>query len=157
MKRGYVEIRYEEFKSLMDNMRFKEIVVEGAFERTWSFDIGSTPYEIRIYSSICLNTNCTRQNGKDAIRCMVWNKNDKRGIYFAKRINRTVSALQNVRERCRELWLYVKNNRCSCGNGILVDRKSKVGHIFKGCTDYPLCKNTSHIQNKQLKLKFASK
>lgn len=148
----FVPIKYESFKELMDDMKFKEILVEGTFERVWQFKINDR-FDIRVYSTINIDSTECRRNGKDAIRCLVYDNISKKVLRLERRVHRTISALINVRLRCRELYRYVRDNSCSCG-GVLIERISKTSHQFKGCSNFPVCTNNKNIVLPQLKLKI---
>ena len=141
MKTRYTEITYSQFQSVMDGMGFKEIVVEGTHERIWSFVLVGTSYEIRILSSVSTFTGVTRNNGKDAIRVMLWNTKTSKPV-MSERVYRTVSALVNTKLKAREIYKHFRDNKCSCG-GVLVERVSNApsnkGHKFMGCSNYPTC------------------
>jgi hypothetical protein len=149
----YVPIQYEKFKTMMDKMNFVEIQLDGTFERVWKYEIVdadlTSRYDIRVYSTI--GGEISRAKGKDAIRCMIYDKVKNKILKLEKRVHRTISALTNTRERCRDLYKHIKKNRCSCG-GILLTRESKVKHKFMGCSNYPICKNSKNIIVPQLKL-----
>ena len=147
----YVSISYDKFKSLMDQMGFIEINLDGTFERVWKFEIANTNFDIRVYSTISVNDDMSRDSGKDAIRCMIYDRSKDKILRLEKRVHRTMSALPNTRLRCRELFKHVRANKCICG-GVLVERKSKTNHSFLGCSNYPICKNSKNINNPQLKL-----
>ena len=150
----YVEISFEKFNDLMTTMHFVEIKVEGTFEKVWSYHIKNTNYEIRIYSTICVNSNVSRSSGSDAIRCIIYDTRENKLIKLEKRVHRTEKALINTRARCRELYKYVKNNVCTKCGGLLIERTSKTSHKFLGCSNFPKCKETKTIIQSQLTLKL---
>lgn len=151
----YVQIKYAEFKELMDIMGFTEIKIDGTFERVWSFSLKNTNFDILIYSTIDINTDVSRSMGSDAIRCLVYDRKETKILRLEKRVHRTESALINTRERCRELFRYVRSHKCLCG-GILIQRTSKTNHKFLGCSNFPKCKLTKNQITSQLKLKLKS-
>lgn len=156
-KTKYIPITYSQFKSFMeDELKFKEIVVEGVHERIWSFVIVGTSYEIRVFSSVSNVTDVTRHNGKDAIRCILIDTTKGTKPLVSHSVYRTKNALPNVRKYCRELWKSHRS-KCACG-GLMVQRVSSTNHRFLGCTNYPNCKNTQNIviPTSQTKLKFTS-
>jgi hypothetical protein len=139
----------------MDGMGFKEIVVEGAYERIWSFVVVGTSYEIRVFSSVSCHSNVTRANGKDAIRCVLFNSRTNKAV-LSHTVYRTQSALPNTQKNCRLIWKYLKKNKCSqdgC-DGVMVERVSKTHHKFMGCTNFPTCTHTVNIKDPQLSLKM---
>jgi hypothetical protein len=147
----YVSIEYSKFKELMDEMSFTEIQIPGTFERVWKFEIKDTNFDIRVYSTIA--GNVSRDTGTDAIRCMVYDRVNEKILKLEKRVHRTMSALKNTRERCRDLYKLVVKNKCSCG-GVLIQRESKANHKFMGCSNFPKCTQTKNIIVPQLKLKL---
>lgn len=156
MKTRYTEITYSQFQSLMNGMGFKEIVVEGTHERIWSFVLVGTSYEIRIYSSIGNKSGVTRNNGKDAIRVLLWNCITGKPI-ISERVYRTAGALTNTKLKARQIYKHFRDNKCTCG-GVLVNRISysapNKGHKFLGCSNYPSCTITKNFVESQLKMKI---
>lgn len=154
---SYTPIKYSTFKSVMDDMKFTEIRVDRTFERVWKFQVfdkdGISRFDIRVYSTIDVDDDVTRSSGKDAIRCMLFNTVHNRIAKVEKKVHRTESALKNVRERCRELYKYLRDNRCSCG-GMMIEREARDQHRFMGCCNYPMCKKSVNINVPQLTLKL---
>lgn len=154
-KTKYIPITYSQFQSLMTEMGFKEIVVEGAYERIWSFVIMGTSYEIRVFSSVSTVTGVTRRNGQDAIRCTLFHSGKNKPV-LSYTVYRTVSAIQNVKAKCRILWKHTRDCKCKRENcdGIMVERESRTFHKFKGCSNFPDCTQTENIVQTQLKIKI---
>ena len=148
----FVPVDYKSFKTIMDDMKFEEISIKGTYERVWKFKINDR-FDIRVYSTIKINSDKCRENGTDAIRCLVYDNVSEKILRLERRVHRTISALINVRLRCRELYKYVKKNPCSCG-GVLIERISGTNHHFKGCSNFPVCTNNKNIIESQLKLKI---
>jgi hypothetical protein len=90
----------------------------------------------------------TRECGGDAIRVLLMDNALGRGV-LDWRVYRTVSALENTKERARDAWRYVmnKSNHCQCG-ALMVERTGQRGSFF-GCTAYPHCKRTRPVPNPQ--------
>lgn len=147
----YVKIVYSEFKALMDDMNFIEVDLKGVYERVWRFPIGNSNFEIRVYSTIGVSTS--RSNGSDSIKCLLYDAKENKILSVEKRVHRTKSTLKNTRERCRELFIQVRDNKCTCG-GLMIEKTSKTQHKFLGCTNYPKCTNTKNQITPQLKLKL---
>ena len=137
----YVPINATAFKAVIENeMGFGEIYIDGTYERVWERKIPNTNYSVRVFSSIV--NNCTRDVGEDAIRVTLFNLITERPIAVEKRVNRTLNALSNMKERARDVWRYAidKNNKCpECGD-LLVPRKGKYSE-FVGCNNFPSCKH----------------
>lgn len=149
----YVQISYDAFRKLMDQMKFNEVRVEGTFERVWMFPIANSNFAIRVYSTIGVGESISRKSGTDAIRCLIYDHKENKIVQLEKRVHRTASAMKNTRDRCRELFKHVKKHKCACG-GVLIERESKHNHKFLGCSNYPACTNTNNQVTPQLKLKI---
>jgi hypothetical protein len=145
---GYVEIRLPEFFDKMEGMGFDPVASDrmgSAKEYIFERPINER-YTARIYSSISVHTNTTRQCGEDAIRVMLFDLSKERPIKVEKRVHRTKNALNNVHKRAREVWGYAINtdNQCPKCSSILVERKGPRGSFF-GCSSYPDCTHTKRI------------
>ena len=105
-------------------------------------------YSIRIFSSIDRTTKKTRESGSDAIRVTLYDLKKDRPVKVERRVNRTVNAFHNMKERARELWRYVADGSHVCPNceGLLVKRTAKrTKQDFLGCSAFPECKHTQNI------------
>tara|TARA_B100000959_G_scaffold226168_1_gene240636 strand:+ start:430 stop:945 length:516 start_codon:yes stop_codon:yes gene_type:complete len=169
---GYVGFSYEQAqKVLVDDMGFKCInnvdprsegygirANEYVFERVVKHDNvddfmralkgDDFRYSIRIFSSVDRNTKQTRDSGSDAIRVTLYDLKKDRPVKVERRVNRTVNAFHNMRERARELWKYVADGThvCPTCESLLVKRTAKrTKKDFLGCSNYPTCKHTQNI------------
>jgi len=105
-------------------------------------------YSIRIFSSVDRNSKKTRESGSDAIRVTLYDLKKDRPIKVERRVNRTVNAFHNMKERARELWRYVADGSHVCPDceGLLVKRTAKrTKKDFLGCSAFPECKHTQNI------------
>ena len=105
-------------------------------------------YSIRIFSSVDRNSKKTRESGSDAIRVTLYDLKTDRPVKVERRVNRTVNAFHNMKERARELWKYVNSHEHVCPNceGLLVKRTAKrTKQDFLGCSAFPECKHTQNI------------
>jgi hypothetical protein len=137
--RGYVEISEGSMRSKVQHeMGFTEVFATNTQELMFQRAV-TERFAVRIYSSIA--AGASRAAGQDAIRVAVFDTVADRPVKMERRVNRTENALYNMHERARELYKHVKHNACSCGCGVLVERKSK-GKPFFGCSAFPACKNT---------------
>ena len=106
-------------------------------------------YSIRIFSSVDRRTKKTREIGSDAIRVTLYDLKKDRPVKAERRVNRTVNAFSNMKERARELWKYVADGEHICPKceSLLVKRTAKRSKKdFMGCSSYPGCTHTQNIQ-----------
>ena len=123
------------------------------WERVWERQVVTAsgteyPYYIVCYSTVERGNNVTRACGEDAIRFVLLNKNGKPITRAEKRVFRTKGALENMRERARDLYRFVMGSEtCPKCNSLMDERTVKKdgpnkGKKFLGCTDYPNCDGT---------------
>lgn len=150
MSTRYVPISENEMRNLMNSMGFEVVTEAGSselvFERKVETRSGKTyPHSVRVYSSV-IPGSVSRECGEDAIRIVLFNADTGRPVKQEgkKRIYRTKNALNNLKERCREIFKNVMTNACPKCNHVMVARKGKHGD-FMGCTNYPDCKETKRI------------
>ena len=146
----YVPISREQFTAQMDKAGFCSVAVpdclEMVFERQIVWHTTPLPYAVRVYSTIDVRTDDSRDCGADAIRVVLIERSTTvlgKVIAAQRKVLRTKSALENTLERARELWRYALNRDHYCGRcqALLVERESKHGKFF-GCSHYPECKFT---------------
>lgn len=102
-------------------------------------------YVLRVYSSIDVRTDESRESGKDAIRCvLLYGDPDKdeqhwEPVFKEKRTHRTPGWDRRLDEKLHSLMNRLANvKRCSRCNRVMVVRKnSSTGDRFWGCTGYP--------------------
>tara|TARA_R100000008_G_C3559081_1_gene155004 strand:+ start:526 stop:1041 length:516 start_codon:yes stop_codon:yes gene_type:complete len=169
---GYVEFTFDQAqKVLVDEMGFKCIndvapesegfginANEYVFERVIKHENPEDfmkalkgddfRYSIRIFSSVDRRTKKTREIGSDAIRVTLYDLKKDRPVKAERRVNRTVNAFSNMKERARELWKYVADGEHICPKceSLLVKRTAKRSKKdFMGCSSYPACTHTQNI------------
>jgi len=155
---GYVARSFEEVRDMLEGqMGFTQVNIAGCFEVVWQRQVvrkgEPTKYFVRVYSSVDKDTGWTRDCAKDAIRVQLVAIEDgqKKLLMKGKRVHRTVSALDNLRERARTLYGKCLDSACLCPkcNAVMAERTVKAtGKTFLGCTDYPLCKGTREVAQK---------
>jgi len=128
-------------------------VIPGVYESVYDIPVvGKSgrkfPAMVRVYSSIALGEDRTREVGTDAIRIQLLNtafKTDRfpDGVPIKgakKTAFRTLNAMPNTRDRIRDL--YARGMRQSCSNcaGMMIKKKStfKSGEFY-GCPNYKDC------------------
>ena len=134
MASRYCEIRFSDFSGLMAEMGFRQVQIEGTLEYVFERPFSDPRFDVRIYSSIDVRTNSTRECGADAIRVSLYDTLLGRYSYKGT-VHRTANAKINTRERARDAWRWARDNRCQCG-AMMAERKGSMGK-FLGCTDYP--------------------
>lgn len=153
---SFVVIKKDEFESFLpegfsvvDNPASKEIIYDTPTK--------NPNIKIRIYSSVDIRTNDTRDIGKDAIRCVLVDKYGK-PIDKSKRTHR----MSNWRERLQiklEL-LYEEVDSvvlCKTCDSQMILRNGTNGQFY-GCNRYPLCTTTKNSNGRyQEKLQNTSK
>ncbi len=169
---GYVEFTYDQAKQvLVEDMGFKCIndvdpnsegfginANEYVFERVVKNENADDfmkalkgdnfRYSIRIFSSLDRKTKRTREIGSDAIRVTLFDLKQDRPVKAERRVNRTVNAFRNMKERAQELWKYVAdgNHVCPKCESLLVKRTAKrTKKNFLGCSNYPKCTHTQNL------------
>lgn len=145
---SYVPVRRIAFETEMLDMGFAHVDVKGTLELVYERRIPNSVYGIRILSTIDPRNGLSRDVGTDAIRVTLWNYTKERPVKVERRVNRTGTedgVIKRTRDRAREVWGWAVNNQCSCGNGVMVERKGPKGK-FLGCSNYPTCKKTAQIK-----------
>lgn len=132
----YVEVTSQQVACILGPAGFVKKNEAGCLEEVYFRDINNV-FAIKVYTSVHLNTGVSRAVGDDAIRLVLWDKIANMPVKKAeKRVFRTKNAMENMKERARDLWRFVQNSkRCDCG-GLLVERTSKTGKKFCGCSRF---------------------
>lgn len=150
MGKTFATIYKKEMDNFLNSKDFKEVKVkntaEAVYDRPFTLKDGkASSLVIRVYSSIEGDVN--RSCGADAIRVCLFDTGLNRGVGRAeKRVNRVNGWDNRLLERLREVYLSAaKLTKCPHCNSYMVERKSKLGGEFLGCTRYPLCKGTREI------------
>jgi len=162
MAQRYVPISREEFTAVMTKAGFTEVRLQGCLEAVFERQVvreprvgcGCTapaggelpkhyPYKVRIYSTIDLRDDASRDCGTDAIRVQLVDMETGKPLAVERKVLRTKSALPNTLERARDLWRWVLDPKHYCPQckHLLVEREGKFG-TFLGCSRYPTCKGT---------------
>lgn len=133
MASRYTPFTLDQFTEVMNKIGFTRIRIEGTHEYVFARPFAETRFSIRIYSSITLGTNVTRECGSDAIRIVIFDHHLNKSTY-SQVVHRTQNALTNVVEKARDAFAYKNAHKCACGS-LTVERKGKNGTFF-GCTSY---------------------
>lgn len=148
----YVPITFQAFNAVMDTIGAQQVFISGCWEHVWDRPVitnsgAQFKYNIRIFSSVDVGTDVTRDKGKDAIRIALYNTATERCVGGAsKRVFRTKNALDSVVLRARAMFGEVINPEwhCPCCGAFMVIRNGRNGD-FKGCTRYPVCRGTKEL------------
>lgn len=143
-KHCFVYISKEEMEQALKSIHPGFAVSNAKFTERSSEIIYAAPIQksqvvVAVFSSI--TPSVTRGCGEDALRVVLVDSISQRMICGTKRINRTSGWDLRLKERVIELAKSASKHQCSCG-GYLVEKKSKTGNKFYGCTCFPTCKNT---------------
>lgn len=99
------------------------------------------PRILKIYSSVDINSNFSREVNGDAIRIVIANHSGQPVHGSLKRINRIESWEKNLNIRISEvLKLLNFNIECpNCKGSLYLRSRIESGHRFLGCSEYPKC------------------
>jgi len=155
----FVPLVFAEVRKLLeDEMGFERVQVAKTRELVWQRRVTvkdvPTHYAVRVYSTLEPDGIC-RNNGADAIRvCLVDLEQGEWILSVEKKVLRTKSALENLRQRARDVYGYVlnKNHRCPKCNRLMVVKKAKkagtTASYFFGCLGYfrdPKCTHSTSL------------
>ena len=148
MTNTFTDVAYTDFAAEMNDMGFAVKAIDGTRETVFARDIPHTNFAVVIFSTY--EDGAFRKTGADAIKVALWNNAKGRLIAAEKRVNRVGAAediIKRVRGKARECWAgAAKVEKCNCcDDGVMVLRKPKKGATwtaFKGCSNFPACKNT---------------
>jgi hypothetical protein len=152
-KRKYERITYDEFRDFLDDLRYgfyENDDVEGG-ERVFESE-GLMPFDddviLRIYSTIPKHGQGARDRGDDAIRTVVWSREEERPIGGRTKTLRIQTWRKNLREKIESIMEETQQYVTECpvcltypftrDHGFLVEKSGKYGPIV-GCTNYPEC------------------
>lgn len=151
----YVRITREEFEDfLSEHYGWENLSVSGEyakFNRELVYQIkgiGNEDLQLRVYSSVDKRTDKARDKGSDAIRTIIWSLELDRPIGGRTRTHRIHTWRKNLKKKIDSLLDEWEDNvhRCGeCGNW-MVKREGEYGE-FLGCSAYPDCDNTRHIDD----------
>lgn len=151
----YVPIRYEDIREVLEDlMGFERRDDDRCWEMIWVRPVITKsgvrfPYEIKVYTTVDIRTEVSRDVGTDAIRVVLMDTVTGRPVKKAeKRVFRTKNALTNLRERCRDMFKHVMQGpHCPKCSSLMVVREGGPGkHKFWGCTHYAP-KNSYHCNS----------
>lgn len=103
-------------------------------------------YYIMVFSTIDRDTDISRKKGSDAIRNVIWDKEQMTHIGGREKTLRIGSWRSNLREKIRDMWFNPAEYMIRCDEcaGWMSVREGKYGE-FLGCNNYPDCENTKQI------------
>jgi superfamily II RNA helicase len=126
------------------------VVVNNSSSKEIIYDIPSFDerLKIRIYSSIDIRTEDSREIGEDAIRCVLIDLKSTKPIDKGKRTHRMTNWKERLSEKIEELKTESKSAKfCkTCGSAMQL-RETKNGS-FWGCCRFPLCTCTMSLNGK---------
>jgi hypothetical protein len=149
MSTNYVNIKKEDMESLIIPQGFKPVSLDNTVELVYGKRVDQEDLQLclRLYSGINPDGN-SRGLGEDAIRLYLFMKKDDKVVKIggSPRVNRVVNWRVNLQKRI-DSWLdYFPKKKCSRCNMPMIERKGQHG-VFFGCCMYPVCKNTTPINN----------
>jgi hypothetical protein len=140
----YCPFTKDSFDLLMSEMGFVEFPMSGVHEYVYQRIIHNGPFPsdrfaVRIYSTVDVRTQMTRENGADAIRIVLFDIKRQRSV-LDWTTKRTFNAFANTKLRAKDAWGYVMKaeHHCATCSALMVERKSTRGS-FLGCTNFPEC------------------
>lgn len=104
--------------------------------------------ELRVYSSIEKSSGLSRDKGKDAIRTVIWHKEEQRPIGGRTRTHRITTWKKNLRKKIESLldeWKDEVEVCDECGS-FMAKREGQYGPFY-GCLSYPRCENTKEYDD----------
>jgi len=151
MTNTFTKVDKARFDNEMADMGFDVRIIKGVKETVFARDIPSTDFAVVIFSTF--ENGVMRSVGSDAIKVVLWNNVSDRPVASERRVNRVgdeLKIIKRVRHNARECWAGAKDvEKCGkCDTGIMVVRKPKKGKTFrpfKGCSNFPVCKNSRSI------------
>lgn len=146
MAAEYTPITYAEMHAVLTARGFTRISHDGyeyVYEREYIEN--KHTLRVRIFTSIDIRTNRSRDVGSDAIRIKVINKRNQRAFIGNPRVYRTAGWQYRLNARIDQ-WLE-NVVWCDVCSSPMTTRKGTYGE-FLGCTNYPTCKFTKAIKAK---------
>lgn len=150
--RQYTEITEPQIRKFFSDINilkqrriWKQISPPHTKEIVYAATINSQ-FELRIYTTVHVDTDTSRTVGKDAIRIHIYDIINNGIVKAANRTNRNGDILQKVKEKALEIWKGFKPTyyKCECGGTFLI-KKGKFGE-FLGCSNYKTgCKKTKQF------------
>jgi len=162
MANRYQQISCEEFEEFLGvgdngkpasnaewnkNWKFHHIDLQGVYENVYGMIVAPN-ITLRIYSTI--ERGVSRENGTDAIRCILFWKSPEgeiKLIGMEKKVLRIATWRQNLRKRI-ESWSELMGPDCPVCNSPMARRKNRTTkNDFYSCCQYPVCKSTLSCNN----------
>ncbi len=139
-------ITQTEMENFLHPQGFIQINLPGVHELVYAkrVDIDGLALALRIYTGINPSGN-SRDVGTDAIRCVIFWKNDAgeiRKVATTKRAHRVAGWKKNLQDRLDNIRV---GKKCPVDSAPLVARKGRNAngsYSFLGCANYPNCKHT---------------
>jgi len=144
---NFTIIKKEDFENFLPD-DFSLVEGNGSKEIIYEIPTGDQKFNIRIYSSIDIRTNDSRDIGKDAIRCVLVDNKSKKPVSKAKRTHRTENWRDRLKEKIDTLREQINDIKIckTCGNP-MIRRKGKYGDFYS-CSQYPICTTTMDLNGK---------
>lgn len=138
MAAQYVTITKNDIDSVLTTRGFTHTPLDKSLEYIYDKKVSQDGacYTVRIFTSVDVRTNTSRDKGSDAIRIIVLNDRNK-VISKETRVNRSEGWQYRLNARI-DSWSNTLNMCPQCQKGMLVRRKGKWGSFY-GCTEYPRC------------------
>lgn len=146
----YQEITLKQFKDCLWKVEPESrMIPQQSYTMEYVFELpfkADNKLAIRIFSSIHVSNNKSRDCGKDAIRILLWHKSLKKTVGGNGRVNRTANWRQNVEKKIASLKEKYPSIKCDkCDSGYLILKKGKFSKFY-GCTNF--AKGCSNIVKK---------
>lgn len=129
--------------------KFHKIEIQGTYENVYGMRVAPN-ITLRIYST--LEGGFARDNGKDAIRCVLFWKSPEDEIKLIgveKKVLRIETWRDNLGKRINE-WKDMMGPSCPLCKSPMTKRKNRTNkNEFYGCVQYPTCKSTIPIGDKK--------
>jgi replicative superfamily II helicase len=143
---SFITISKDQFEAWL-NLDAPFVIADEPNSKEIIYDIplDNSKINLRIYSSIDISSNVTREIGSDAIRCVLFDTTSNKPIDKAKRTHR----MENWKERLTDKIINLKAEFrtlkfCpSCGSAMAL-REGTNGNFY-GCLAYPNCKTTLNM------------
>lgn len=147
----YSTITKEDFDEFIESLPydFKEKRTNNCREYIYELNNvvdGDPSIILRIYSTISVDTNESREKGKDAIRTVLQKRSTNKPVGGRTKTLRIPTWRKNLRGKIQSLVEDTKEhyNPCEECGSYLVKRSGKNGD-FLGCLNYPDCDNTQSL------------
>ena len=141
---AYVTIKREEMHNLLTQGKFKPISIDGVYELVYN-----RPHrcgvELRVYTTISVNNNLSRDYGKDAIRVTLHHTESGRFVGKSSTTKRTRGWQSRLKSKINEAWKSISNlKKCpECDSYLLYIKWKKKS--FLGCSSYPECTYSENV------------